>query len=113
MGAFDGQRIKSKRRRILAYCEEHSVAVPSAFHELNTIYPIAVIDESISQKPKLVPVTFYNAAGVLEYLKDANKSPGNYKVLDFDRGFEYILVSPLSYARGPGFDNRKDVDEIR
>lgn len=113
MSVYNGQRVVGKRKRMLAYCEQHGVNVPPAFHHLETIYPIAVVDISIPQRPRLLPATFYNAAGVIEYLKDENKYPGNYKVLDFERGFEYVLASPISYERGPAFDNRKDADEVR
>lgn len=113
MSIFDGQKFVSKRKRMLAYCEQHGVHVPAAFHQLDTIYPIAVVDMSIPQRPRLLPTTFYNAAGVIEYFKDENKYPGNYQVLDFERGFEHVLISPLRYERGPAFDNRKDIDEIR
>ncbi|HEY8607905.1 MAG TPA: hypothetical protein VIM12_12395 [Noviherbaspirillum sp.] len=113
MSVFDGQRIASKRVRILAYCEQHAVSVPPAFHQLETIYPIAVVDISIPQRPRLLPTTLYNTKGVVEYLKDENKYPGNYTVLDFERGFEYVLVSPIGFERGPAFDNRKDADEVR
>jgi hypothetical protein len=113
MSVFDGRRVVSKRKRMLAYCEQHGVTVPSAFHDLETIYPIAVIDISIPQRPKILPKTFYNMATVLEYFKDENKYPGNYQVLNFERGFEYILASPINYVRGAGFDNRKNIDEVR
>jgi hypothetical protein len=97
----------------MAYCEQHAIAVPSAFHDLETIYPIVVIDLSIPQRPKLLPTSFYNAKSVLEHLKDENKHPENYRVLDFERAVEYVLASPIGYQRGPDFDNRKDVDEVR
>lgn len=113
MSVFDGQRIVSKRRRMLAYCEKHGVTVPSAFHDLNTIYPIAVIDLSKPQKPCLLPTTFYNASTVLTYLRDTDKSPESCKVLDFERGYEYLLTPNVTYERGPKFDNCKNVDTVR
>lgn len=98
---------------MLAYCEQHGIAVPSAFHGLDTIYPIAVIDVSNPQKPSLLPTTFYNASSVLIYLDDERRNPANYRVLNFERGYEYVLTPNMTYERGQKFDNRKDVDEVR
>lgn len=50
MSIRDGQREVSMRRRILAYCEQHKIAVPAAFHDLETVYAVALIDESAPGK---------------------------------------------------------------
>lgn len=110
MSVRNGQRIVSIRKRMIAYCEEHNIVVPASFHDIDTIYPIIIIDTCIEEQPHLVPQTFYNDKSVLRYLKDENKNPLNYKILDFKRGIEIVLQCPIQLIRGEPFDNRKDVD---
>jgi len=110
MSVRNGQRIVSIRKRIIAYCEEHRISIPDSFHNIDTIYPIIIIDISIEERPRLIPETFYNDKSVLRYLKDQNKNPLNYKILDFKRGIEIVLQCPIQLIRGEPFDNRKDVD---
>ena len=110
MSIVSGQRIVSIRKRILAYCEQHKVAVPKAFLELDPVYAIALIEIRAPEKPRLVGETFYNEKSVLLYLKDRNKNPENYRFLDFKRGIELQLESEINLKHGPKFDNRNDVD---
>lgn len=110
MSIFDGQRVVNIRQRMLAYCEQQKIEIPAAFHSLDTVYAIALVDVSVSERLRLVGQTFYNAASVLQYLKDTNKHPANYRVLDFKRGTELVLAHEIGLERGPSFDSRKDVD---
>ena len=110
MSVISGQRIVSIRKRILAYCEQHNVAVPSEFLELDPVYAIALVEIQIPEKPRLIGETFYNEKSVLLYLKDRNKNPENYRFLDFKRGIELQLESGIGLRRGAEFDNRKDID---
>lgn len=113
MSIVSGQRIVSIRKRILAYCEQHNIAVPKAFHELDPVYAIALVETRVPEKLRLVGETFYNEKSVLLYLKDQNKNPENYRVLDFKRGIELMLESEANLKHGPTFDNRKDIDVRR
>jgi hypothetical protein len=38
---------------------------------------------------------------VLRYLRDHNRHPLNYRVLDFKRGIELVLEHPVVLVRGP------------
>lgn len=98
------------RRRILAYCEQHKISVPAAFHDLETVYAIALIDESVPGKLRFVGETFYNVPNVLAWFRKMNKHPENYKVLDFKRGCELVATHELQLVHGAFFDNRRDVD---
>jgi hypothetical protein len=109
MSVFSGQRIVSIRRRVLAYCEQHNIAVPKAFLELGYLYGIVLVEICVPEN-RLVGETFYSAKSVLQYLKDQNKNPENYRVLDFKRGVELVFESTVNLKRGSKFDNRKNVD---
>lgn len=113
MSIVSGQRLVSIRKRILAYCEQHNVAVPKAFLELDPVYAIALIDSQVPEKLRLVGETFYNEKSALLYLKDQNKNPVNYRFLDFKRGIELQLESEIKLKQGTNFDNRKDIDVQR
>lgn len=110
MSILDGQREVSLRRRMLAYCEQHNIAVPTAFHNLEIVYAIALIDGSAPEKLRLVGETFYNVPSVLSWFCRMNKYPANYRVLDFKRSCELVLSDELQLVRGASFDNRKDID---
>lgn len=110
MSIVSGQRVVSIRKRILAYCEQHNIAVPQAFRELDPVYAIALLETSVPEKLRLVGETFYNEKSVLRYLKDQNKNPENYRFLDFKRGIELVLESKVNLKHGAIFDNRKDID---
>lgn len=110
MSILDGQRAVSLRRRMLAYCEQHKIAVPAAFHDLEIVYAIALIDGSVPEKLRLVDETFYNVPNVLSWFRRMNKYPANYKILDFKRGCELVLPDELHLVHGASFDNRRDFD---
>ena len=110
MSIIGGQRHVSLRKRVLAYCEEHKIAVPSAFHQLEVVYAIVLIDISTSEKLRLVGESFYNVATVLSWFKQMNTYPANYKILDFKRGCELVLAQEVQLVRGASFDHRRDVD---
>lgn len=110
MSILDGQRKVSLRRRMLAYCEQHKIAVPAAFDDLEVVYAIALIDGSVPEKLRLVGETFYNVSSVLSWFRRMNKCPANYKVLDFMRGCELVLSDEPQLVQGASFDNRRDVD---
>jgi len=113
MSVVSGQRVVSIRKRILAYCEQHHITVPRAFLDLDPVYAIALIEIRVPEKLRLVGETFYNEKSVLRYLKDQNKNPENYRVLDFKRGVELVLENEANLKRGSEFDNRKDIDVQR
>ena len=91
----------STRRKILAYCAAHGIKVPKAFDDLDTVYGIALVDVSVAEAPRLLGETFYNVSGVLDYLREHNRHPANYRVLDFKRGVELVLDAPIALVRGP------------
>jgi hypothetical protein len=113
MSVFEGQRLVSIRKRIVAYCEQHDIDIPKTFDSFNILYPIALVDASAPRKHRLIAKTFHSANSALEYLKDQNKHPANYRILDFKRGIEFVLADEIRLEQGPSFDNRKDVDIVR
>lgn len=110
MSIVSGQRVVSIRKRILAYCEEHRIVVPKAFHDLEPVYPIALVEALVPERLRLVGETFYSEKSVARFLKDKNKHPENFQVLDFKRGIELVLENEVRLKRGSEFNNRKDVD---
>ncbi|MFC3685650.1 hypothetical protein [Hydrogenophaga luteola] len=113
MSVTSGQRIVSIRKRILAYCEQHSIAVPKAFDELDPVYAIALVDTRVPERLRLVGESFYSEKSALRYLKEQNANPENYRFLDFKRGVELVIESETALKHRPSFDNRKDVDAQR
>ena len=113
MSVTSGQRIVSIRKRILAFCEQHRIAVPKEFDELDPVYPIALVDARVPERLRLVGESFYNGNSALRYLKDQNVNPENYRFFDFKRGVELVIESELVLKHGPSFDNRKDIDIVR
>jgi hypothetical protein len=112
MSLVAGKRIRSTRKRVLAYCEQHKITVPKAFHDLQPVYAIALIDIRSSDRPRLFSKTFFSTKSALECLKQENRHPENYRFLDFKRGIEFVLEGAAKLQRGPGFDHRKDVDVV-
>ncbi len=110
MSVVSGQHVVSIRKRVLAYCEEHGIVVPKTFHHLDPIYAIVLVEILVPENPRLVDETFYSEKSVVRYLKDQNKHPENYQVLDFKRGIELVLEQQVSLKRGSAFNNRKDTD---
>ncbi|WKB53161.1 hypothetical protein [Eleftheria terrae] len=110
MSIVDGQRDISWRQRITAYCEQHRIAIPAAFQQAEVVYPLALVDRSVAERPRLVGETFYNVNGVLSWFRDRNRYPPHYQVLDFKRGRELVLENAVNLVDGPGFDPRRDVD---
>jgi hypothetical protein len=97
---------------MLAYCEQHKVQVPKAFHDLDDLYAIALIEVRSPDRPRLVAETFFSAKKALEFLIRENRHPANYQYLDFKRGVELVLEGSITLQRGPKFDQRKDVDVV-
>lgn len=110
MSIVSGQRKISVRKRIEAYCQQHNVIVPTAFKDLDIVYAIALIDQSIPERKRFVGDTFYNKATVAEWFRRENKCPWNYLIFDFKRGRQLIIGDALELKVGPAFDNRSDVD---
>jgi hypothetical protein len=113
MSIHNGQRMVSIRKRMLAYCEQHGIDVPSAFHDQDPVLAIALVRIFTPGKSQLVAQTFYSTASALDYLKQQNKHPENYRFLDFKRGVEWLIDPAVSLKAGPDFDNRRDVDVQR
>jgi hypothetical protein len=88
------------RHAILDFCAKCNIKVPKAFHDLDTIYGIAVVDVSEPEAHRLVAETFYNVPGVLQYFLDRNTHPASYRVLDFKRGTELVLEHPVTLVLG-------------
>ena len=101
----------STRHAILDFCARHGIKVPKAFHDLDTVYGIALVDVSVPEAHRLVGETFYNVAGVLQYLLDSNLHPANYRVLDFKRGVELVLEYPIALVRGPDITCYRGVEQ--
>lgn len=112
MGIFEGKRVASCRKRMLAFCARNGIKVPDAFHDIDPVLKIAVIDLSIPKRPLLLAKTFYSGKTVMAYFKENNKYPGNYRVLDFKRGVELVFDMPSQPSLGAAFDNCKDADTV-
>lgn len=110
MSIVDGQRGVSLRKWVVASCQHHKVVIPAVFHESEVVYAIAIVDESVPEKPRLVGETFYNVENVLAWFRSADRCPPNYRILDFKRGCVLVWEHDMKLVRGASFDNRRDVD---
>jgi hypothetical protein len=104
-----GKKRVSFRTRVLKYCKQNKIDVPAAFRREGLVHTIAVLDLSVPRRPALLGKTFDDGESVLQYLKDNNKHPENYKALDFERGIELLCEVHLIAERDSGFCYPKDV----
>ena len=110
-GIYDGKRRLSYRKRMEQYCEKNGIAIESRFHQEETA-KIAIIDWSIEQRPILLWRTFNREIDVYRYLREQNKHPANYQVLNFKSGKEYILKMAEKPEVLRTFNNQIDADPI-
>jgi len=113
MSVISGQRVVSVRKRVLAYCAQWGIEVPTQFLALDPVYALVVVDVTSPDKPHLVGDTFYNAKTVVAYLADHRRNPAHHRVLDFRRGVELLIDGAMQAKVGPRFDHRRDVDVLR
>jgi hypothetical protein len=107
---WPGKRRVSYSARIIAFCTEHGVVVPSGFHS-RSAYKIAVID--ITAIPhKLIAATWYLPASVEAYLSSAGATGREFRILNFKTGRELQAGPNGKLQSGNPFNCRKDADVI-
>jgi hypothetical protein len=83
-----GKRPTPYAQRILRYCAEHNVEVPSGFHT-RSAESFALVDTS-AQPNKLVAVTSHLESWVAKYLSSSVAAGRTFRILDFKRGREVV-----------------------
>jgi hypothetical protein len=109
-GIYPGKRRKSYYRRILAFCEEQTISVPSGFHARDA-YNYALVD--VGRTPQaLVAVTWYLESWVVDYLGSKLAQGRTFRIFDFDkcRELKYEGGKKL-IAIGP-FNCHKEMDHV-
>lgn len=93
------------------FCEVHKVKIERGFDE-EEAGKIAVIDMSIPQRPLLLAATFAYPAAAYQHLKEINRHPSNYRVLNFKTGKEYSLLFASKPEVKGDFDPQRDADMV-
>lgn len=93
------------------YCEKNGIKIDNRFHEVE-IAKISIIDRSIEQRPLLLHHTFTREIDAFRYLKEENKHPANYQVLNFKTGKEYQLQISEKPVMVGTFDKQEDADPV-
>lgn len=102
LGIYPGKRTKSYYRRILAFCEEHAITVPTGFHSREA-YNFAIVD--VGGNPhSLVAVTWYLESWAVDYLNSKEAQRRTFRIFDFDKcrelkydgGKKLIVVGPFN-----------------
>jgi hypothetical protein len=109
-GIYPGKRRKSYYRRILAFCEEQTISVPSGFHTRDA-FNYALID--VGQSPQaLVAVTWYLESWVVDYLNSHLAKGRSFRIFDFDKCRELKYEGGKKLVAVGAFNGHKEADHV-
>lgn len=105
---FPGKRRKSYYRRILAFCAEQNIFVPTGFHTRDA-YNYILIDCDCNPN-KLIAVTWYLESWVIDYLNSNLAKGRNFKIYDFDKSWTLTYNGGKKLVRDQQFNCHKEAD---
>ena len=109
-GIYPGKRRKSYYRRILAFCEEQAISVPTGFHSRDA-YNYALIDVGATPHA-LIAVTWYLESWVVDYLNSKLAHGRTFRILDFDKCQELRYEGGTKLVAVAKFNCHKEADLV-
>lgn len=109
-GIYPGKRFKSYYRRILAFCAEQAISVPTGFHSRDA-YNYVLVDVSVTPH-KLISVTWYLESWVVDYLNSELAQGRRFKIFDFDKCRELKYEGGKKLVAIGSFNCHKEADYV-